>query len=242
MAVSKPSPVATAQHERRLAERLDNFVDGAFAFAITLLVISGSSLPRDVGALVEALRGVPAFAVCFLQLALFWYGHVRWREAFGLTDLRSVQLSFLLVFFALIFVFPLHLVYASFFNGISGGELSRDFVRGEHGVTIHSLKVLFACYGLSYACMGGTLSALYRHGVRVATQLPREEVIAMRVHALSWAFYAVIGLLSSLIALCTPDAGSGWPIAVAGFSYTLLSFIGLLTDRYRKRLQARAPG
>lgn len=233
------SPALAAKHARRQSGRLDNFVDGAFAFAITLLVISGASLPRTVAALVEALRGVPAFAVCFLQLALFWHGHVSWRETFGLTDRRSLLLSLLLVFFALIFVFPLHLVYASFFNGISGGMLSPDFIRSADGVSVRSLKVLFACYGLSYACMGGTLAMLFRHSVRAATHLSPAEVIPVRVHALVWTYYAAIGLLSTLIALCARDGGSGWPIALAGFSYALLGFTGVLTSRYRHRLEAR---
>lgn len=223
------------QHDTE-SQRLDNFVDGAFAFAITLLVISGSSLPRTVAELIDALRGVPAFAVCFAQLALFWHGHVLWRESCRESDRRSLLLSLLLVFLALIFVFPLHLVYASFFNGVSGGALSRDFVPGASGVGVPSLTALFACYGLSYASMGGTLSALFVHSARNATGLAEGEAIALRVSAMSWAFYAVVGLLSTLIALCALYTASGWPIAAAGFSYALLGFTGVLTRRYRKRL------
>ncbi len=229
------------QREQRNIEigRLDNFVDGAFAFAITLLVISGSSLPRTVGELIDALRGVPAFAVCFAQLALFWYGHVQWRETFRFSDRRSVLLSLLLVFLALIFVFPLHLVYASFFNGFSGGALSPDFVPPAGGVSVPSLTALFVCYGLSYASMGGTLAALFLHSARSATGKASEEVIALRVHALVWAFYAAIGLLSTLIALSAFITGAGWLIDVAGVSYALLGFTGVVVQRYRRRLQAR---
>jgi uncharacterized membrane protein len=218
--------------------RLDNFVDGAFAFAITLLVISGASLPRTVPALVDALRGIPAFAVCFVQLALFWHGHVRWRETFHLTDGRSLRLSLLLVFFALIFVFPLHLVYASFFNSISHGVLSRDFIHATGGVSTHALAVLFACYGLSYACMGGTLSALFLHGVHQGTGLSREAIVGARTSALRWAFCAAVGLLSMGIALAAGATGIAWLIAVAGFSYILLAFTGPVLYRYRRRIDA----
>ena len=223
------------------ASRLDNFVDGAFAFAITLLVISGTSLPRTVGELIDALRGVPAFAVCFAQLALFWYGHVQWRETCRLNDRRGLLLSLLLVFLALIFVFPLHLVYASFFNAISGGALSRDFVPGPGGVSVASLTALFACYGLSYASMGGTLAALFLHSARNATVTTSEEGIALRVHALVWMFYAAVGLLSTLIALSAVVTATGWLIDVAGFSYALLGLTGVLAQHYRNRLQARPP-
>lgn len=234
---SDPSAL-TARQEYQQSERLDNFVDGAFAFAITLLVISGASLPRSVDALVEALRGVPAFAVCFVQLALFWHGHVRWRELLRLTDRRSLLLSLLLVFLALIFVFPLHLVYASFFNSVSNDVLSPEFSQDAGGASAHALKVLFATYGLSYACMGGCLWALFAHGARNATHLSHAAAATVRVSALVWAYFAAIGLLSMLIALCAHE-GFEWPISLAGFSYALLGFTGVLTNRYRKHLRAR---
>jgi uncharacterized membrane protein len=237
-----PSPSRSdASAVRSSSERLDNFVDGAFAFAITLLVISGASLPRTVPALIDALRGIPAFAVCFLQLALFWHGHVRWRETFRLTDGRGMRLSLLLVFFALIFVFPLHLVYASFFNSISNGVLSPDFVRTPGNGAVRSMAALFACYGLSYACMGGTLSALFLHGARHGPELTRAKALSARMNAMLWAYFAVIGLLSMSIALVAGASGLGWLIAAAGFSYILLAFTGVVLERYRRRVDARLP-
>ncbi len=234
-----PTPAEMeARQGRAESARLDNFVDGAFAFAITLLVITGGSLPRDVAALEHALRGIPAFAACFMQLALFWHGHVRWRDSIRLTDGTSLRLSLLLVFFALIFVFPLHVVYSSFFGAITGGALSPDFV--THAATVQTMSILFVCYGISYTCMAGTLALLFRHGIRKVA-LQREHAIAARVSLSVWAFCAAIGLLSTLIALAARPTGNIWLIPLAGFSYALLGLIGPITDRYRKRLQARSP-
>jgi len=81
-----------SRRERTESARLDNFVDGTFAFAITLLVISGTSLPKDIATLEHALRGIPAFAACFAQLAIFWHGHVRWRDSVRLADRTSLRL------------------------------------------------------------------------------------------------------------------------------------------------------
>jgi len=225
------------RHERSESARLDNFVDGAFAFAITLLVISGAGLPRSLQALEHALRGVPAFAACFAQLAWFWYGHVRWRDSTRLTDRRSLLLSLLLVFFALIFVFPLHLVYAGLFNGISGAALSPDLASftGDG-----SVAPLFVCYGLSYACMAGTLAALYRHGARNGACIDRAETVSIRVWSVIWAYVATIGLLSVLLALTLP-ATTRWIRGVPGFSYFLLGFIGPIAHYYSKHLKANLP-
>ncbi len=38
--------------------RLEAFVDAAFAFAVTMLVISIDQIPRDRGELTEALKGI----------------------------------------------------------------------------------------------------------------------------------------------------------------------------------------
>ena len=220
--------------------RLDNFVDGAFAFAITLLVISGASLPQNVAALEHALRGVPAFAACFAQLAWFWYAHVRWRDSVRLTDSASMLLSLLLVFFALIFVFPLHLVFGALFYGVSKGELSAGSYSTPSGFGLHDTAALFVCYGLSFACMAGTLCALYVHGVRVISGGSRDESIRLRVKAATWGFVATIGVLSMLMAIFLP-ARAGWIVGVPGFSYSLLSFTGPLAHHYRKHLETALP-
>ncbi|HJP99265.1 MAG TPA: TMEM175 family protein [Rhodanobacteraceae bacterium] len=225
-----------ARSDRAESARLDNFVDGAFAFAITLLLISGANLPRDVAALEHALRGVPAFAACFAQLAWFWHAHVRWRDNVRLTDRSSLLLSLLLVFFALIFVFPLHLVYAGMFNGASGGILSPDvttFARHNEGIA-----ALFVCYGLSYACMAGTLAALYRHGARTATWMAGRAALTVRLWSVIWTYVAAVGLLSALLALVVPRP---WNSGIPGWAYFLLAFIGLISSRYRKRLRALSP-
>jgi len=219
-----------SRRERTESARLDNFVDGAFAFAITLLVISGASLPKDIATLEHPPRGIPAFAACFAQPAIFWHGRVRWRDSVHLTDRTSLLPSLLLVFFALIFVFPLHLVYASFFSAITQGWLSPDFAFAS--VKLPALTALFTCYGLSYACMAGVLTLLFRHAARNGNPV---HVNAISVHAsmASWAYYAGIGLLSASIALLAFATGIEWLIAVAGFSYALPGFTGGIANRYR---------
>ena len=224
-----------ARHERTESARLDNFVDGAFAFAITLLVISGANLPKNVTALEHALRGVPAFAACFAQLAWFWHAHVHWRDSVRLTDRRSLLLSLLLVFFALIFVFPLHLVYAGAFNAMSHGALSP----GVAALTNESagFMALYTCYGLSYACMAGTLAALFRHGTHVAVWMERSEAISVRVSTAIWTYVAAVGLLSAILTLSLPRNVEG----LAGLVFGLLAFIGVIAKRYRQRLEDSLP-
>lgn len=235
-----PTPAEpNVRQESAEGARLDNFVDGAFAFAITLLIISGGSLPRNVAALEHALRGIPAFAACFGQLAFFWFGHVRWRDTVRLNDGTSMWLSLLLVFFALIFVFPLHLVFAGLFSSVTGGALSSDFTSAP-GNAIGDTAALFVCYGLSFACMAGTLAALYWHGVRAGTRNGRAEAAGLRLRVVLWGYVAAVGLLSMLMALALP-ADMGAIDGLPGFAYFLLGLLGPIMHFYRKRLAKGLP-
>ncbi len=82
--------------------RLDTFVDAAFAFAVTLLVISVDEVPGSFGEFMRALAQVPAFLACFILLMMFWWGHHGWSRKFGLHDSLATLLSLPLVALVLI--------------------------------------------------------------------------------------------------------------------------------------------
>lgn len=64
----------------REVTRLESFSDAVFGFAITLLVVS-LDVPKSFNDLVITMRGFPAFALCFLFLALIWNGHYKFVGA-----------------------------------------------------------------------------------------------------------------------------------------------------------------
>jgi uncharacterized membrane protein len=86
----------TEQREGIETGRLDMFVDGAFAFTLTLLVIGGDRVPNSAAALLHVLGGIPAFAVCFSLIACFRHGHVRRRRRCPRADGTGLWLSLLL--------------------------------------------------------------------------------------------------------------------------------------------------
>ena len=62
------------------SQRLDAFVDAAFAFAVSLLIIGGTEPLRSFADLAVALARIPAFVFGFALIALFWLAHRTWSN------------------------------------------------------------------------------------------------------------------------------------------------------------------
>ena len=65
--------------------RLESFSDAVFGFALTPLVVS-LEVPKSFADLIAAMKGFPAFAVCFAVLAMVWNSHYKFSRRYGLDD------------------------------------------------------------------------------------------------------------------------------------------------------------
>src|SRR5256885_13946800 len=90
--------------------RLESFSDSVFGFALTLLVVS-LDFPKSFDDLVATMRGFPAFALCFLFLALIWNGHYRYCRRYGLDDGAARFLTCVMLFLVLFYVYPLKFLF-----------------------------------------------------------------------------------------------------------------------------------
>jgi uncharacterized membrane protein len=221
------------------AHRLDAFFDAAFAFAVSLLAIAGTEIPQTLHDLTLALYRIPAFACSFATLLVFWYRHVRWRERFRIHDFTSIALSLTLVFFALIFVYPLNMVFSSLFNAISIAFTGTALPKALELHSMRELSALYICYGLGYASMAGTVALLYLHSIRQLHGASRAQSIEARESLYVQAGSMLIALLSIGAALMIPPTGGIWS-AVPGFMYVLLSVVYAITGRWGRRMLARS--
>ena len=221
--------------------RLEAFVDAAFAFSVTLLVISGDHLPRSVDDLILALKAVPTFAASFMLILMFWTAHAEWSRRYGLDDARTRQLSLLLVFLVLIFVYPLRMFFASFFSMVTNGWLPAKFSIATWG----DIPALFVTYGVANGALCLVMLLLYRHAwnSRVVLQLSFEERVASRMSQFRWAFQLFVATLSVLIALLTLRFGSeqtGWVLGLPGYLYFAIGLLWPLNTWYERRLHAQS--
>lgn len=222
------------------ATRIEAFIDAAFAFAVTLLVISAERLPDSVPALQQALKNVPAFAAGFAMLAMFWYSHVRWSRRCRLDTLPATLLGLLLVFLVLVYVYPLRLLMGTFFGWISDGWLPVPLADANGP---GPLAFMFVFYGVAFASMSACIGGLYALSWRARAELGLGADVAVDAagEVAMHAGFVVVGLLSVLIAaLLTPDSRP-WQVALPGSVFFLLFFSGWMHAAGRRWGMRRWP-
>ena len=213
--------------------RLDTFVDAAFAFAVTLMVISVDEVPGSYDEFMDALAQVPAFLACFMLLMLFWWGHHSWSRKFGLHGAPSTLLSLGLVALVLIYIYPLRLIFGAFFANATDGALPSGL-----DLTLEQLGDMFVVFGIGFTAMSGVLAALYllTHQRQALLQLNNRECRHARAESATWLTLAATGLVSTLAALLLPAQLS----PAAGFVYWSL-ILSLPAQAYLIKRSRRRP-
>ena len=220
--------------------RVEAFVDAAFAFALTLLVIAGDHIPASVEELLQALKSLPAYALGFLLILKFWTEHVAWSRRYGLDDAPTRRLSLLLVFLVLVFVYPMKMVFGVLFSALTSGWLPANFVVAG----LHEVPILFVVFGVAFGSLGTVMWLLYAHAWRKRDEIglsPRER-IDTRVKLWAWLLFPAVASLSIASALLIPARpGVGWWLGFPGFIYFSLNIATPMLDAWSRRLQARMP-
>jgi len=212
--------------------RLETFCDAAFAFAVTLLVISGGGIPTSYAALLAALQEVPAFLASFVAIAIIWGAHRRWSRRYGLEDGWTTLISLGIVFVMLVYVYPLRMVASAFMAYLSGGRLPSAFVL----TAASDLTGLFVVYGLGFAVQAAMLALLYLRALRAGDRLRLDPVERLRTRQeiVQHAVLAVTGVTSAVAAAALPTRLGVW----AGFVYmTLPLTMPLIAVRYARRAE-----
>lgn len=216
------SELPVSDHFRLRGERpsrLDTFVDAAFAFAVTLLVVSFDAMPDTFAELYDALRRLPAFLAGFAIIALFWSAHHRFSRRAGLEDAHVQVLTLALVAAVLFYVYPLRMVMSAGMHYFTGGWAPSEF-RVD---SFLEFRIIFVIYGVGFALLSGLVAMLNRHALRNAASLRLDaaERLCLRREIGAHAILVAVALLSVLIALLMP-AIRGWMQALPGMCYALL--------------------
>ncbi len=231
--------------------RLETFVDAAFAFSLSLLVIFTSDLPQSAAELREALKRVPGFVACFALLMMFWAAHNRWSRRTGLEDARATVLSLAFVLVVMVYVYPLRMVVSSFLSLLTGGWLPSELGEGA-GTALRDLQTAFIVYSLGFGLLAWLLWRMNAHALRhsAALGLDRNEVHQLRTETGSHAILAAVSLASLMLGLVLyaidPLPVGGWRL-VAGAPMWIYATLALWmpwfhTARERRRLALPVDG
>jgi uncharacterized membrane protein len=238
--MSDASDINTVLRIRRhQPTRLEGFVDAAFAFAITLLVISIGHTPATVPEMLHALRGIPAFALCFVLLARLWNAHRTWSRHYDIEDVTSTVLSLALVFMVLVFVHPLRLLFALLFAWVSHGFLVDQPVNMSD---VEELRWGFEVYAVGFGTICAIFALLYRHAVRHAARigLDAQEQIATRMYVAIWTVLTATAAVSLASAALLPFRNDQpFVFTLPGAVYALTGISAPWVRRHYRRKLAR---
>ena len=211
--------------------RLETFIDAAFAFAVTMMVIASDRVPDDINALLAAFKNVPAFVASVAVLGIFWRGHWLWSRRYGLEDGVSTFISWALLVTVLIYIYPLRALFGSMFYLLSGGQLGQALgVRTEA-----QQRLLFSIYALGFTAIAVEILLLHWRAwcLREPLRLNDREQDLTRADLSGWRIPMTIGIIAFVMALTLPMQYVSW----SGWIYFSMAVLVPLHRRYLRRRQ-----
>ena len=199
--------------------RLETFIDAAFAFAVTVMVIAPERVPDNGAALLDAFRNVPAFIASVAVLGIFWRGHWLWSRRYGLEDGVSIFISWALLVTILIYIYPLKAIFGSMFYFLSNGQFGHAL-----GVRVEGqARAVFAVYAIGLIALGAEILLLYLRAWKLREPLrlnPRERFLT-RAEISGWCIPIAVGIVALVMALAIPASQFPW----AGWIYFSMAIL-----------------
>lgn len=183
--------------------RLEVFIDAAFAFAVTMLVISFDSIPRSYDEVMLAIKSIPAFIIAVAQLVWIWHTHNIWSRRFGLDTTFTVFISTTLLIVVLIYIYPMRIMAGGMFAWLTNGYFTLDFEL----ITLDQLRDMFIFLGIGFIALCFVFVVMYRYAahLKVELLLNEYELFESRTLVVKWSGAACIGLLSVILAMTLPS-------------------------------------
>src|SRR4051812_9910554 len=200
--------------------RLETFVDAAFAFAISMLVIAAQQIPDNIQALLAAFKNVPTFVCSIAVLGIFWRGHWLWSRRYGLEDSVSILISWALIVTILIFIYPLKAIFGAMWNLISNGQVGQPF---SLHTTEPQVRTIFAIYALGLIAISAEVLLLYLRAwqLREPLRLNARERLMTRGELTGWSIPVSVGLISLMFSFILPIEQIAW----CGWVYFLMAIM-----------------
>lgn len=216
--------------------RLETFIDAAFAFAISMLVIAAQQIPDDIASLLAAFKNVPTFICSISVLGIFWRGHWLWSRRYGLEDGVSILISWALIVTILIFIYPLKAIFGAMWNLLSNGQVGHPF---SLHTTEAQARTIFAVYALGLIALAAEILLLNLRAwqLREPLRLNARERLMTRGELSGWSIPVSFGIVSLVFSFALPIERIAW----CGWVYFLMA-IALRVHGFWHRRRLKAAG
>jgi hypothetical protein len=188
--------------------RLETFIDAAFAFAITMMVIAAQQIPDDIETLLAAFKNVPAFVASIVVIGIFWRGHWLWSRRYGLEDGMSIFISWAMMVTILIYIYPLKAIFSSMWFLLSDGRLGHPL--GPHSES--EIRALFAVFAVGFTAIALEMVLLNLRAwqLREPLRLGAREGSMTLQEVAGWNVPVAVGIISFVLAVTLPIAHIEW--------------------------------
>src|SRR5881296_2451803 len=214
--------------------RLETFIDAAFAFAISMLVIAAQQIPDNIQALLAAFRNVPTFVCSIAVLGIFWRGHWLWSRRYGLEDGVSILISWGMIVTILIFIYPLKAIFGAMWFLISSGQVGQPF---SLHTTESQARTIFAIYAVGLIAISAEILLLNLRAwqLREPLRLNALEELVTRGELTGWSIPVSVGFVSLVFALTLPGEKIQW----SGWVYfSMIILVPLYSALSQRELRA----
>ncbi len=197
-----PRPESDFRWRGLEVSRVEGLTDAVFGFAVTLLVVA-LEVPTSFNGLLDVVRGLPAFIICFTLLMLFWNAHYQYHRRYGLDDALSRVITMCILVLVLFLVYPLKFLFTMLTVRLFGLDMANPPVL-DAGWQVQWLYVI---YGTGFAGAWGFYAVLYAHAWRRRTELGLNAVEARYTRAaiMEYIIHVSVCLVSITLALTTSN-------------------------------------
>ncbi len=217
--------------------RLETFIDAAFAFAISMLVIAAQQIPDNIQALLAAFKNVPTFVCSIAVLGIFWRGHWLWSRRYGLEDTVSILISWMMIVTILILIYPLKAIFGAMWYFLSNGQVGQPF---SLHTTESQARIIFVIYALGLIAISAEILLLNFRAwqLREPLRLNALEKLVTRGELTGWSIPVSVGMASLILALTLPAEQIQW----SGWVYFSMAILVPLYDHYQRQRIRRVNG
>src|SRR5213082_3732338 len=200
--------------------RLETFIDAAFAFAISMLVIAAQQIPDNIQALLEAFKNVPTFVWSIAVLGIYWRGHWLWSRRYGLEDGVSILISWAMIVTILILIYPLKAIFGAMWNLLGNGRVGQPF---SLHTTEAQARTIFAIYALGLIAISAEILFLYVRAWQLCEplRLNVRERLMTRGELEGWSIPVSVGIVSLVLSFTLPIEQISW----CGWVYFLMAIL-----------------